>query len=72
MSKEITQHPHVHQYEFNRHCGANVCTELRITEEGAYDCDDHEGFVRCYCGWAADGGDGRDQLRDMGENLDDF
>lgn len=49
-----------HQYEFNRHCGANVCLE----------CGDHKGLARCFCGWAKDGGDGRAQLVEFGEVLE--
>jgi hypothetical protein len=46
---------------FNAHCGAWVCES----------CGQHKGLARCYCGWAADGGDGREQLVDAGENLRD-
>jgi hypothetical protein len=42
-------------------CGAYVC----------YICYDHETLVRCYCGWAKNGGDGVRQLLDMGENVED-
>ena len=49
-----------HDFEFNNHCGVKVCTV----------CDHHLGLARCYCGWAADGGDGRQQLVDMGETID--
>jgi hypothetical protein len=40
---------------WGRHCGVLVCD----------DCGQHYGKdrVRCYCGWAADGGDGRQQLK---------
>ena len=47
---------HVHEYEWKRYCGAKVCH-----------CGDHEGLIRCYCGWSASGGDGRQELRDFGE-----
>jgi len=47
--------------ERSRECGVPVCTG----------CGHHLGLARCYCGWAADGGDGRDQLIEMGECLDD-
>lgn len=61
---------HVHEYEMkadgitrqiNRYCGAYVCL----------DCNDHEGLARCYCGWASDGGNGYQELIEMGENLDE-
>jgi len=32
-------------------------------------CNYHEGLVRCFCGWAADGGDGLSQLLAMGETI---
>jgi hypothetical protein len=46
--------------EFDRYCGAYVC---RI-------CNNHHGLARCYCGWASDGGNGRQQLVEMGETID--
>jgi len=49
-----------HDYQFNSGCGAYVC----------YDCDDHKGLVRCYCGWATSGGNGLTQLIEMGETID--
>lgn len=44
---------------FTRYCGAWVCD----------DCGAHVGLARCYCGWAASGGNGRRELEDMGENI---
>lgn len=51
-----------HTYEFNRYCGAQVCSNE--------DCNHHKGFVRCFCGWSASGGDGRAELIEMGETID--
>lgn len=52
-----------HQWseKYDRSCGAKLCVV----------CGAHKGLARCYCGWAADGGDGAAQLRNMGENLDE-
>ena len=50
-----------HDYEFDRSCGADVCRR----------CEWHKGLARCFCGWAASGGDGRDELRELGENIDE-
>lgn len=50
-----------HKYEMRRNCGVQVCLE----------CDHHKGLARCYCGWAADGGDGRHQLVEMGERIEE-
>lgn len=47
---------------FESYCGAYVCDI----------CSHHDKLSRCYCGWAADGGNGRQQLEDMGENLEDL
>lgn len=47
-------------YYFQRYCGAYVCDT----------CDDHKGLARCYCGWSAGGGNGRQQLEEMGEQID--
>ena len=52
---------HEHVYERSRYCGVSVC---RI-------CDDHIGLVRCYCGWAQSGGDGRRELIEMGETIEE-
>ena len=52
---------HEHDYQWATYCGAQVCT----------DCRDHSGLARCFCGWAADGGDGYKQLVEMGEQIDD-
>ena len=46
-------------------CGAYVCILCR--HHGRFGKD----LARCYCGWAADGGDGLQQLRDLGENVED-
>lgn len=50
-----------HEYLFDGYCGAYVCVN----------CDDHMSLARCYCGWSASGGDGRAELEDMGEVIDD-
>jgi hypothetical protein len=65
----ITTVEHVHEYEWLRGCGAEVCWV--VAEDGSDECRDHKGLARCYCGWSASGGNGRQELLDMGENLDD-
>lgn len=45
----------------DRYCGAYICN----------DCGYHKGLARCYCGWAASGGDGRSELREYGENIEE-
>jgi hypothetical protein len=47
-------------YERSRECGAKVCNR----------CGDHKGLARCYCGWAVSGGNGRQELIEMGETID--
>jgi len=49
-----------HEYTFNRYCGARTC----------YECNDHKGLDRCYCGWSRYGLDGRRELIEMGETID--
>lgn len=49
------------QAHFLNHCGAYVCAT----------CNNHIGLVRCYCGWSLSGRDGRRELEEMGENIDD-
>lgn len=46
---------------WSRHCGAWVCDT----------CDNHIGLARCYCGWSQSGGDGRRELEDLGENIEE-
>jgi hypothetical protein len=45
----------------NRHCGAYVC----------FECEAHVGLDLCYCGWSRYGGDGRQQLEDVGEVIEE-
>jgi len=49
-----------HKYEQNDRCGATVCVK----------CDDHEGFVRCFCGWSKSGNDGYYELEMLGETIE--
>lgn len=44
---------------------ANIA-RLRCVE-----CGHHENLVRCYCGWSIDGEDGRSELDELGEVVDD-
>ncbi len=53
--------PCKHEYAFQNYCGAHVC----------YDCGDHKELARCYCGWSAGGGDGRKELVEMGETIEE-
>lgn len=46
---------------FARSCAAKVCDR----------CGEHQGLARCFCGWAADGGDGRVQLIEAGETIEE-
>ena len=51
-----------HEYEFSRYCGARVC----------YDCGDHKGLERCYCGWSRTSpGNGYSELIEMGETIEE-
>jgi len=52
---------HRHEYAMSRYCGAYVCDE----------CGDHRGLARCFCSWAADGGDGYQELIEMGETIEE-
>ena len=54
---------HNHEYHFSDYCGADVCM---IGE-----CHHHKGLARCFCGWSTSGGDGRQELIDMGETIDE-
>lgn len=50
-----------HDYSYRRYCAAEVCA----------DCGDHKNLVRCYCGWSLNGEDGRRELEELGEHLDE-
>ena len=47
--------------QFVNYCGARVCP----------DCGHHNGLTRCYCGWSESGGNGRQELEEMGETIDE-
>lgn len=44
---------------FSRYCAAYIC-----------ECGNHIGMCRCFCGWAASGGDGRRELIEEGETIE--
>ena len=46
---------------FVDYCGAYVCG----------DCEKHHGLTRCYCGWSESGSDGRQELVEMGETIEE-
>ena len=52
---------HKCEYQFSSSCGAHICDT----------CGYHKGLARCYCGWAASGGNGWQELEELGENVDD-
>lgn len=52
-------------------CGSTA--SMKMTDCGVYVChvcDFHEGIVRCFCGWSLSGGNGREELAEMGETLE--
>jgi len=49
------------QAVFSRYCGARVCET----------CRHHKGLDRCFCGWSASGRDGRRELIEMGETIEE-
>ena len=59
---EVAEMNHEHDYEWSRYCGVDVCVF----------CDHHKGLARCYCGWAASGGNGYMELIEMGEIIDEL
>jgi len=51
-----------HVFDWSVYCGARVCDI----------CDHHDGLERCFCGWSlTDPGNGRQELVDMGETIDE-
>ena len=47
-------------HHLSTYCGAWICGV----------CGEHHGLVRCYCGWSASGGNGRQELVEAGETID--
>jgi hypothetical protein len=45
---------------YEKHCAAYVCDT----------CESHVGLARCYCGWSASGGNGRQELAELGETIE--
>jgi hypothetical protein len=69
---EVEAEKCTHSWERVDSCGAYVCSHC--TQHASVNRETQEviqTFVRCYCGWAQDGGDGRQQLIEMGENLEE-
>ena len=61
---------HTHDWYWVYSCGASVCMEC--SSHAHIDQETNEiiqTLARCFCGWAADGEDGREQLLKRGENL---
>lgn len=49
--------------EWSRECGVKVCM----------DCGNHIGLARCFCGWSTTcNGRGREELEEMGEQIDEI
>jgi len=49
-------------------CGAFVCDR---DECGCHQGASGQELTRCYCGWSASGGSGRQELEEMGEQIDE-
>lgn len=47
--------------KLSRTCGVYVCDT----------CNTHQGLERCFCGWSRSGDDGRRELEEMGEVIDE-
>ena len=59
-------------FEVSKDCGVWKCKDCGA--HAKYDGAEQEPgpmLARCFCGWAADGGNGRQQLVEMGENVED-
>ena len=52
-----------HEYEkvMDKYCAAYLCIH----------CGYHKDLARCYCGWSLTGLDGREELEQSGENIED-
>ena len=50
------------EYVLSRTCGACICVS----------CGNHDKLVRCFCGWSISGRNGREELEEMGETIDEI
>ena len=68
----VQELPHEHgDWVVSSSCGAWICScDAHFTYNGK---DNEPGpmLARCYCGWSQNGGNGRQQLAAMGENVED-
>jgi hypothetical protein len=59
-----------HQWDYREYCGAHVCglceAHAHVDREGVV----YQTLARCYCGWAASGGNGYQELLDEGETIE--
>ena len=75
-TNQVHELPHQHgDWVRSDSCGAWICNTRGLCgAHFSYQGKDKEPgpmLARCYCGWAADGGDGVAQLRAAGENVED-
>jgi hypothetical protein len=47
---------------YSKYCGVYVCDN----------CNNHKDLARCYCGWSLSGKDGRIELEEMGEQIEEI
>ena len=50
-------------------CGANVCQLCALHAHLSGSGEIRQELARCWCGWSADGYNGRGELAEMGETL---
>ena len=76
QTNQVHELPHQHgDWVRSDSCGAWICNTrglcgAHFTYQGK-DKEPGPMLARCYCGWAADGGNGRQQLVEMKENVED-
>ena len=64
--------PHEHGNWFASDlCGAWICSCMAHFTYNGKDKEPGRMLARCFCGWAANGGNGKQQLAAMGENVED-
>jgi hypothetical protein len=74
---QVHKLPHQHgdraiaSYVRSDSCGAWICSCGAHFSYQGKDKEPGPMLARCYCGWAADGGNGVAQLRAAGENVED-
>jgi hypothetical protein len=52
-------------------CNGSMCMDGQCGVRVCNNCDQHLGLSRCFCGWSLSGNNGRIELEEMGETIEE-